>query len=191
MSGSRPVPERGYNSASSDVISLRNRLEELIEDFATERETFDPSTVHGRIYTASSIDYDSDSSLVQTASSPSYWGVSGRLPAVNTICGRNTFSTDISKRLTLVFSVQLNRCSSSPARGRPTQIDPTGLNNGGDGSRALRWSRMRFKEWTTTVGSYYNREKKCGRIEYRLRARPNTSGPGNTGIVTLLPVAET
>jgi hypothetical protein len=74
MSGSRPVPERGYNSASSDVISLRNRLEELIEDFATERETFDPSTVHGRIYTASSIDYDSDSSLVQTASSPSYWG---------------------------------------------------------------------------------------------------------------------
>lgn len=137
MAGRRPIPERGYDSAFSDVAHLQNRLEELIENFAEERSNFDPSLVHGRIYTASSINYDTDSNLVQTASSPSYWGGLWSL----TCCKHDMRQKHF-----------FNRCFEEAESGvlRPTEPLLIFTCAGKTGSDKPSWSEHR-RRWLTSV----------------------------------------
>lgn len=74
MAPHRAIPERGDATQSSSIEGLRTQLEQLVEEFASERDNFETSPVNGRIYPADSIDYSNDSGLVQGGSSPSYWG---------------------------------------------------------------------------------------------------------------------
>lgn len=74
MSEGKDIPNWGTEGNVESVVELQTLLETLVDNLADELNQFDKRPVHGRIYPASSIDYNSDRGLVQTASSPSYWG---------------------------------------------------------------------------------------------------------------------
>lgn len=74
MSDGMVIPKREPDTNLRSVDDLQTNLEGLVDNLADELDEFAKRPVHGRIYPASSIDYRSDQGLIQTASSPSYWG---------------------------------------------------------------------------------------------------------------------
>ncbi len=74
MAPQEAIPGHGTETLDPGIEDLRSNLEQLVTEFASERETFESEPVNGRIYPAKSIDYTTKSGLVQRGSSPSYWG---------------------------------------------------------------------------------------------------------------------
>lgn len=74
MADNRKLPSKNSVLEQHDLEGLRDCLVSFINDFSKEIMEFDREPVHGRIYPASSIEYQSGKGLVQRTSSPGYWG---------------------------------------------------------------------------------------------------------------------
>lgn len=74
MADKKPVPDHGLDSHFADRTALQEQLEHLVDKLAAELPGFEKRPVHGRIYPADSIKYRTEHELIQTTSSPSYWG---------------------------------------------------------------------------------------------------------------------
>lgn len=74
MTANRNIPGHGKQKDATGVAELREQLRSLAQRFSEERDSFDIEPAHGRIYPADSVNYRDGEGLVQTASSPGYWG---------------------------------------------------------------------------------------------------------------------
>lgn len=74
VAGHRHISWHGEHREATEVSELRGQLRALAQQFSRQRDDFETEPAHGRIYPAKSVKYRNGEGLVQTASSPGYWG---------------------------------------------------------------------------------------------------------------------